>query len=55
MFVPSRWRTRGAGDRAEDGADEFVSTLSEPEPAPAPPREPRQRLAPTGNLPGPTG
>jgi hypothetical protein len=55
MFMPSRWRTRGAGDRAEDGADEFVSTLSEPEPAPAPPREPRPRLAPTGKLPGPTG
>jgi hypothetical protein len=53
MFVPSRWRTRGAGDRAEDGADEFVSTLSEP--APAPPREPRTRLVPTGKPPGPTG
>src|SRR5215813_15072049 len=56
LFVPSRWRTRRAGDRAEDGADEFVSTLSdpEPEPAPAPPREPRTRLVPTGKLPGPT-
>jgi len=55
LFVPSRWRTRRAGDRAEDGADEFVSTLSEPEPVPAPPREPRTRLVPTGKPPTPTG
>src|SRR5215468_3651777 len=30
MFVPSRWRARAADDGGAAGADEFVSSWSEP-------------------------
>jgi len=46
MFVPSRWRTRQAGDSAEAGADDYISSWSQPDPAQAPPAELPKRPAP---------
>ena len=54
MFVPSRWRTREADDGGAAGADEFVSSWSEP--AQAPTAHLPTRYTPTGGVslaPGP--
>jgi hypothetical protein len=53
MFVPSRWRSRET-DNTEAGADEYVSSLSEPDPA-TPAELPKRPNPPwdTAAVPGP--